>query len=80
MVLICKGINKRSNINTYRNNLIKYNRVVPSNIITQINTFEENLTQINTQIYQNINKEIVTPVNTNIETFSNINNSNTCGI
>jgi hypothetical protein len=27
MVLIRKGKNKSSNINTYRNNLIKYNRV-----------------------------------------------------
>ena len=75
MVLICKGINQRSNINTYRNNLIKYNRSVPINTF-QINTLENNNPQINTQIYEYLNKQIVTPVNTNIKTFSNINNSN----
>jgi hypothetical protein len=77
MVLICKGINKRSNINTYRNNLIKYNRVISTNTF-QINTLENNITQINTEIYNYINKEIYIPVNINIDhslqNSSNINN------
>ena len=57
MVLICKGINQRSNINTYRNNLIKYNRVVPANIINQINVpvYENNMTQINTTEMNTLN-------------------------
>jgi len=80
MVLICKGINQRSNINTYRNNLIKYNRVVLTNTLNQENTLENNTSQINTQIYEFINKQIVYPINTNIETISNINNSNINGM
>jgi hypothetical protein len=65
MVLICKGINQRSNINTYRNNLIKYNRIISINTINEENienveTVSDNsIIQINTQVYNNVNKRII---------------------
>ena len=56
MVLICKNINQRSNINTYRNNLIKYNRIIPTNVENTINILSNEIPEVNIQIYENINK------------------------
>ena len=69
MVLIRKGTNQRFNINTYRNNLIKYNRTFTNTTNTEY--IQNNESLVNTHIYENINKVINTPYK--IENNLNIN-------